>query len=128
MFFWGTQAAQITQISRIFRIFYLMFRRDAGIRRLYITITVPRVPFPGAVGLVRWPCARHRSDMRGGLAEVPAAECRRTAGSRHSAAGGQAEGFGRWQAAGAGRKQGRAHTSEEADPRPCALAWGRDAP
>jgi len=25
--------------------------------------------------------------MRGGLAEVPAAECRRTAGSRHSAAG-----------------------------------------
>ena len=32
--------------------------------------------------------------MRGGLAEVPAAECRRTAGSRHSAAGGQAEDFG----------------------------------
>jgi len=28
--------------------------------------------------------------MRGGLAEVPAAEWRRTAGSRHSAAGGQA--------------------------------------
>ena len=36
--------------------------------------------------------------MRGGLAEVPAAECRRTAGSRHSAAGGQAGGFRRWQA------------------------------
>ena len=32
--------------------------------------------------------------MRGGLAEVPAAECRRTAGSRHSAAGGQAVAFG----------------------------------
>jgi len=32
--------------------------------------------------------------MRGGLAEVPAAECRRTEGSRHSAVGGQAGGSG----------------------------------
>ncbi len=50
-------------------------------------------PVSRRVGLVRWLRASRRSDMRGGLAEVPAAECRRTEGSRHSAAGGQAEGM-----------------------------------
>ena len=89
------------------------------------TFAVYRLP---GVGMAGWLCARGRSDMRGGLAEVPAAECRRTAGSRHSAAGGQAADLSTGKPPAPDESKAEHIQAEHPVPRPCAQASGRDAP